>query len=137
MAAVQNPWLRVYQKACLEDALNADLPAVWLRVFYLACGKAEANRHATFQPGEIAETLGISQSRVSDAIRDAKKYRHLDDDSCAACLVIPARKFGGGIGDPWKPCRVHQRKARAEVDRLIKSVQHGEILPEIPETVSG
>lgn len=96
-----------------------------MRVFYLALGSPHAhNGHVSFQDGEIAEALKISDRNdiLDRAIREAKKRSFLDELSCKRCLVVPQGIEGGeGGGKAHALCAYHdgvqRRSSRARRPR--------------------
>jgi hypothetical protein len=112
-----NSWARHYQSVWLERSQDSSLP-YWLRVVGLAYGRHNANGHAPFGPGEIGlllakpltkgEAKPLSDSAVSNAIREAKKKEFIARESMARCLVVPPHAVTGGLGGPWTKCRMHR-----------------------------
>jgi hypothetical protein len=116
-----NPWTRHYQSAWENRAANPDLPC-WARVVAFAYGRHEANGHANFKRGELSFLTGTppkdggpfrrrDRSTLRKAIAVAVQYGWLAEGSCTECLV-PQHEIAGPPGDPFKPCPVHERKAR-------------------------
>ena len=125
------PWTRHYQSVWDNRAANTDLP-LWARVVCLAYGRHEANGHANFHQGDLSWILGKpptsgedfkrrDRHTIRDAIRVAVKYGWLAEGSCSECLVVPEGAITGPLGDPNKPCVVHQRK-RAQKARKAQQM---------------
>jgi hypothetical protein len=106
VSGVQNPWVKSYQAAWAEDAQNPTLDA-WFRVMAAAYGRIQANGHAPFGKGELSRFLQMNAPAVSKAIKRAVSKGLLDHSSTARCLVLPPHRVAGGVGDPGKPCPVH------------------------------
>lgn len=51
------------------------------------------------------------RATLRDAIAAAVKYGWLAEGSFSECLVVPAGDIVGPPGDPFKPCRVCERRA--------------------------
>jgi hypothetical protein len=118
-----NPWAQHYQSVWQERAGNPRFP-LWLRVAALAYGKHKANGHANFRQGEVAtilRTVDVATGVITDpdrqhvhrAIRVAVEYGWLAPGSRTTCLVVPAHAVGGGEGNAFAPCPVHERPKRA------------------------
>lgn len=117
--SIQNPFSQHYQGVWAERGRNPALP-YWMRVAAIAFGKHGKNGHAPLAPGELAELLAkpdpngllkpLSASGVSNAIKDAKRYGFIAEESTSRCLVVPPHAVTGGIGGtPWTKCVVHAR----------------------------
>jgi hypothetical protein len=118
----QNPFSLHRQGVWTERGRNPALPT-WLRVAALAFGKHKKNGHAHFASGELAKLLakpgpdGVpklpSSSGVANAIKRAKAYGFIAEESTARCLVVPAHAVEGGMGGtPWTACPIHARKPK-------------------------
>jgi hypothetical protein len=95
-----------YQAVWRERAVDFDHASpLWYRVMCLAYGSHRRNGHATFAPGEIAKKLhASSDSRVSDAIAEAKSRGLIDARSTSRCLIVPPHAIILGPGDANEPC---------------------------------
>ncbi len=124
--SVTNPWIRHFQIGWENRAADAPL---WARIVSLAYGRNEANGHANFRRGDLSWILGTPakdgqpfKRRHSASIREvAVKHGWLAKGSCNECLIVPSHKIEGPLGNPNKPCPVHERKnaeKRSEVTRL-------------------
>jgi hypothetical protein len=113
----QNPWAMHYQGVWVERSTNPLLPN-WLRVAALAYGKHTKNGHASFASGELRMLLArpgpdgkpkpISNSAVANAIKQAKRYGFIAEESMARGLVVPPHAVVGGLGGAgWTKCRSH------------------------------
>lgn len=122
------PWARHYQSAWDNRAANTGLP-LWTRVVCLAYGRHEANGHANFQRGDLSWILGKpsksggdfqrrDRHTIRDAIAVAVKYGFLAKESCSVCLVVPPHAIEGPLGDPHKPCAVHESKKAQKLRKL-------------------
>jgi hypothetical protein len=120
-----NPWTRHYQIGWENRSANPALP-LWARVVALAYGRHEANGHANFGRGQLSWIMGTppkdggehkrrDRKTLRDAIATAVKYGWLAEGSCSECLVVPGHDIVGPHGDPFKPCPVHERRAKAKV----------------------
>jgi hypothetical protein len=126
------PWAKHYQSAWDNRAANTELP-LWMRVVCLAYGRHEANGHASFQRGDLSWILGKpskiggdfkrrDRHTIRDAIAVAVRYGLLAEGSCSECLVVPPNAIQGPLGNPDKPCAVHQRK-KAQKSRKVQQLK--------------
>lgn len=92
-----------------EQAKNADHD-MWFRIMALALGTHRRNGHAGFGVGEIARELKVTDRKVSDGIRIAKKHGVIDNNSCSRCLIVPAHGIQGGLGHENDACAWHDGK---------------------------
>jgi hypothetical protein len=118
--SVTNPWTRHYQTGWENRAANHKLP-VWMRLVCYAYGRHEANGHANFEAGALSWLLGtppqdgepfkqLSSQSVCNAINLAVKHEWLTGGSCTECLVVPSHCIEGPLGNPNKPCPVHEQR---------------------------
>ena len=126
---VMNPWAKHYQAEWENRAADTSL-SLWLRVACLAYGRHEANGHANFRRGQLSWILGTpptaesptfkrrDRTEVRDAIALAVRHKWLGEGSCSECLVVPAHAVEGPLGNPNKPCPVHERKVQQKRERL-------------------
>lgn len=125
-----NPFSMHFQKVWLERAANTRLP-LWARLVSLAYGNHEANGHANFKRGDLGFVLGtpprdgeppimVSKYALRDALNLAIEIGWLDPRSCTECLVVPAHAITGGLGDPEKPCVVHERKRTNRAKKTVR-----------------
>jgi hypothetical protein len=91
---------------------------LWLRVAAFAYARHRRNGHANFEPGELSWILGkpgdgkwddVPTPRVSEAIKLAKQYAWIAEESNAKCLVVPGHAVQGGLGHAGEKCSVHVR----------------------------
>jgi hypothetical protein len=126
------PWAKHYQSAWDNRAANTDLP-LWMRVASLAYGRHEANGHTNFQRGDLSWILGKplksggdfkrrDRHTIRDAIAVAVKYGLLAEGSCSECLVVSPHTIEGPLGNPHKPCAVHERK-NAQKSRKVQHLK--------------
>lgn len=125
---MMNPWAKHYQAVWENRAADTRLP-LWLRASCLAYGCHEANGHANFGRGQLSWVLGTPptadspfrpahRKRVWDAIALAVRHGWLAEGSCTECLIVPAHAIEFGIGNPHKPCAVHERKVQRKRKKL-------------------
>jgi hypothetical protein len=126
---VMNPWTKHYQAEWENRAADVGLP-LWLRVAALAYGRHEANGHANFRRGELSWILGrppsaaspsfkrVDRTYLRNAIAVAVRHKWLAEGSCSECLVVPAHAVEGPVGNPDKPCPVHDRKVQRKRRKL-------------------
>jgi hypothetical protein len=123
-----NPWAKHYQAEWENRAADAKLP-LWLRVVCVAYGRHEANGHANIRRGQLSWILGTPptatqpfrrahRTTVRDAIRTAARHGWLAEGSCSECLIVPAHAIDGPVGNPKKPCPVHDRKVEQKRAKL-------------------
>lgn len=127
------PWSRHYQDAWHNDALNPAFPPA-LRVAFLAYGTHRANGHAMFRPGEVGKVLGrfdedlgehvpMDKSNVQRAIRRAVTLGLLGAGSGTLCLIVPAHRIEGGLGNPNERCPRHDDERSTRRNRhALRSV---------------
>jgi hypothetical protein len=126
----KGPWTKHFQISWEERAVDCGLP-LWLRIACLAYARHEANGHANFRRGQLSWILGtppadgkpfqrVGSSTVGDAIRRAVRYGWLAEDSCSECLVVPGHSIEGPLGNPDKPCAVHERRYERQRSRATR-----------------
>lgn len=74
-------------------AEHPSLPA-WVRVGCLAWFRAGADGHAPMYAGELARTLNLSRSQVSQALTQARDRGWIDPCSTSRCIVLPGMGAG-------------------------------------------
>jgi hypothetical protein len=120
----EKPWVWSYLDMAEYDAMNKDLE-VWLRLSQLAVARVQANGHAPFQRGELAQILGVHPDNVGREIRKAVGYKYLVPGSATCCLVPNPDRFNtGGLqrrGSASAVCRFHENREAREVDRAIEA----------------
>lgn len=130
--SIQNTWARHYQSPWEERAGDPTFP-LWFRVAALAYGRHKANGHANFGRGNLSLIFGgfdddgefkpVSKHSVQSAIRAAKKYGLIAEDSNSECLVVPYHAVIGGLGNAEDECSVHLRKAQRRTSGAAKVVR--------------
>lgn len=110
------PWVKFYMH--VWDELTADLAGpTWLRIFLVTAARHRANRHATFQPGELARLVGkvdsdgglLPEKNVGREIQRAVEKGYLDPSSGPRCTVMRKDFVSGPLGDSDARCSVHER----------------------------
>ncbi len=56
----------------------------------------------------------VDRTTMRDAIALTIKHGWLAEGSCTECLIVPGHAITGGLGDPDKPCPVHDRRHAAK-----------------------
>jgi hypothetical protein len=126
----KGPWTKHFQISWEDRAADCALP-LWLRVACLAYARHEANGHANFRRGQLSWILGTppkdgqpfkrpDRTAVRDAIERAIKFEWLTPESCSECLVVPGHSIEGPLGNPNKPCAVHERKYELQRSRATQ-----------------
>ena len=114
------PWAKHYQAEWENRAADHTL-SLWLRLACIAYARHEANGHANFKRGQLTWILGkppmgdqpfqrVDRTIMHAAVKTAVKHGWLAEGSCTECLIVPGHAVKGGLGDPNKPCSVHERK---------------------------
>lgn len=124
---VKNPWAKHYQAVWEDRAADTTLP-LWLRMTCIAYGRHEANGHANFRRGQLSWILGkmteelswkrVDRAQLTKAITVAVRHGWLAAGSCSECLIVPGHAVGGPLGNPDKPCAVHERKTKRSRPQL-------------------
>jgi len=113
--SVEPPWVKVSRPFLDVLAVELDQPLP-LKVALLAYGRVEANGHAEFRRGELAEITGKDRRNVSRAIRNAVQKGWLLEGSCTECLLPPGDYVEMSYGSTRKRCRVHSTVELVKID---------------------
>jgi hypothetical protein len=113
--SVEPPWVKVSRPFLDSVAGQLDQPLP-LRIALLAYGRVEANGHAEFRRGELAEITGKDRRNVSRAIRNAIEKGWLLEGSCTECLLPPGDYVEMSYGSNRKRCRVHSTLGLVKID---------------------
>jgi hypothetical protein len=127
--SVEAPWVKVAQKGLEQLGLKIPQPLA-LKVALLAYARLQANGHARFQRGELAELTDKRRQDIDRAIRIAVKNGWLHEASCTECLIPPGDFIEMSWGNSRKACSIHpdMRKINRGATETCRSGEHLEAL---------
>lgn len=112
ITSIPTPWLATSQSGWERYIGDETIPN-WFRLWIVAKARCNANLHAQFSPGELANLMGksvdgdwkpMSSNQLSNVIKDCRERGLLHRRSGQRCLSLPEDQWESGLKEKYDPC---------------------------------